>query len=72
MFPTQGKVVIITGGTGGICYEFARGLAEAGANIVLWYYKSSQGEQLATSLEKVFGVKATATFDDSHYFYYLG
>lgn len=60
MFSMQGKVVIITGGTGGIGYEVARGLAEAGANVALWYHKSSQGEQLAASLENEFGVKAKA------------
>ncbi|KAF3028662.1 hypothetical protein E8E15_010703 [Penicillium rubens] len=60
MFQMHGKVVIITGGTGGIGYQIARGLAEAGANIAIWSHKSSQGEQLATSLEKDFGVKAKA------------
>lgn len=60
MFNMQGKVVIITGGTGGIGYSVARGLAEAGANIALWYYKSDQADALASALEKDFGVKAKA------------
>lgn len=33
MFDMHGRVVIITGGTGGIGYEVARGLAEAGADV---------------------------------------
>lgn len=60
MFQMHDKVVIITGGTGGIGYQVARGLAEAGANVALWYHKSSRAEQLAASLEKEFGVKAKA------------
>ena len=35
MFRMDGKTVIITGGAGGIGYEIARGLAEAGANVCL-------------------------------------
>ncbi|KAJ5651702.1 hypothetical protein N7507_009128 [Penicillium longicatenatum] len=42
MFEMHGKSVIITGGTGGIGYHVARGLAEAGANVALWYHNSSQ------------------------------
>jgi sorbose reductase len=33
MFRMDGRTVIITGGSGGIGYEVARGLAEAGANV---------------------------------------
>ena len=33
MFRLDGKTAIITGGSGGIGYEVARALAEAGANV---------------------------------------
>ena len=60
MFKMHGKVVIITGGTGGIGYQVARALAEAGADVALWYHKSSEAEQLAASIATEFGVKAKA------------
>lgn len=60
MFRMNGKTVIITGGAGGIGYQVARGLAEAGANIALWYNSSSEADKLALGLEHEFGVKARA------------
>ena len=60
MFSLQGKVAIITGGAGGIGYNVARGLAEAGANIALWYNTSTKADALAGALEKDFGVRAKA------------
>lgn len=60
MFDMHGKVTIITGGTGGIGYEVARALAEAGSDIALWYHKSSQGAKLAAKIVEDFGVKCKA------------
>ncbi|CAI7602613.1 L-xylulose reductase [Penicillium manginii] len=60
MFRLDEKVAIITGGAGGIGYQVARGLAEAGANIALWYHGSSHAEKLASELEIDFGIKAKA------------
>jgi sorbose reductase len=57
MFDMHGKVAIITGGTGGIGYEVARGLAEAGCDIALWYHKSSDSSKVAATIERDFGVK---------------
>jgi len=36
-FRLDGRTIIITGASGGIGYEVARGLAEAGANVSLSY-----------------------------------
>lgn len=59
-FSMRDKVAIITGGAGGIGYQVARGLAEAGANVALWYNTSSQAEKLAATIAKDFGVTAKA------------
>lgn len=59
MFDMHGKVAIITGGSGGIGYEVARALAEAGADIALWY-NSSPADDRAAALVKDFGVRAKA------------
>jgi enoyl-[acyl-carrier-protein] reductase (NADH) len=37
MFSMKGKVVSITGGAGGIGFEVARAMAEAGADVAIWY-----------------------------------
>ncbi|CZR64597.1 probable L-xylulose reductase [Phialocephala subalpina] len=60
MFDMTGKVAIVTGGSGGIGYEAARALAEAGANIALWYGKATNTDKLAATIERDFGVKANA------------
>lgn len=60
MFDMHGKVVIITGGSGGIGYQIARALAEAGADIALWYNSSNEAIKLAATLEKDFNVRAKA------------
>lgn len=60
MFDMHGKVAIITGGTGGIGYEVARGLAEAGCDIALWYYKSENAAKVSAIIERDFSVKCKA------------
>ncbi|KAJ0108274.1 L-xylulose reductase [Diaporthe amygdali] len=56
-FRLDGRTVIVTGGAGGIGYEIARGLAEAGANLALWYHSSSKAEKLGATIAQEFGVK---------------
>ena len=60
MFNMRGRVVIITGGSGGIGYQIGRAVAEAGANVALWYDRSNQTEKLAATLTNDFGIKAKA------------
>lgn len=60
MFNMRGRVVIITGGSGGIGYQIGRAVAEAGANVALWYDRSTQTEQLAATLASDFGITTKA------------
>lgn len=60
MFDMAGKVVIVTGGSGGIGYEVAKGLAEAGADVALFYKTSPNADQLAAELVASYNVKSKA------------
>jgi sorbose reductase len=57
MFRLDGKTAIITGGSGGIGYEIGRALAEAGANIAIWYAHSKKAQALADTIAADFNVK---------------
>jgi 2-deoxy-D-gluconate 3-dehydrogenase len=55
-FDVQGKVAVITGGNGGIGLGCARGLARAGATIVIWARDRDKNAKAKTELE---GIGAT-------------
>src|SRR5215510_10781134 len=55
LFDLTGKVAIVTGGNGGIGLGMARGLAGAGATVVLAGRNAAKGEKAAKEL----GEKAT-------------
>jgi len=56
----KGKTVIVTGGSGGIGHEVGKALAEAGANVALWYNSSKKTEKYCEDIEKKYGVKSKA------------
>lgn len=60
MFSLKGKVAVITGSGTGIGYQVARGYAEAGADLAMWYRSTKDTIQKAEELSKEFGIKAKA------------
>lgn len=66
MFDLTGKTAIITGGNGGIGFGIAKGLAEAGANIVISARNQLKNESAVKQLQKL-GVKAISTITNVQY-----
>lgn len=56
----DGKVVAITGGADGIGFAVAEAVAEAGANVALWYNSNSVAIERSKELEAKFGIKSKA------------
>ena len=59
LFDLKGKTAIVTGAGAGIGLAIARVLAEAGANVAIWYNSNKEAETKAAEIEKEFGVKCT-------------
>ena len=51
LFDLQGRVAVVTGGTSGIGYAIALGLAEAGADVVASSRRAEQVQKVATEIE---------------------
>ena len=56
MFNLEGKVAVVTGGNGGIGKGIARGLAGAGANIVIGARNEAKTADAAAEIKGDFGV----------------
>lgn len=56
----DGKVVAITGGADGIGFAVAEAVAEAGANVALWYNTNDAAVARSKDLEQRFGIKSLA------------
>ncbi len=62
-FSLQGKTAIISGADRGIGFAVARGFAEVGANVVIWYHSNKEGaEKGAAEIEDEFRVKCESFF----------
>lgn len=60
LFSLKGKTAIVSGATSGIGLSVAQALAEAGANVAIWYNsRREEAEESARQVEKEYGVKCT-------------
>jgi sorbose reductase len=57
LFSLKGKTAIISGAGQGIGLAVARGYAEAGANVAIWFHSNKEAHTRAEEIEKEFGVK---------------
>ncbi|KAK7215283.1 hypothetical protein V2G26_003286 [Clonostachys chloroleuca] len=60
LFSLKGRTAIVSGAGAGIGLGIAHGLAEAGANVAIWYNSNRQALVEADNIEKTYGVKCKA------------
>lgn len=57
LFSLKGRTAIVSGAGAGIGLAVAQCLAEAGANVAIWYNSNKKAIAEAEKIEKEFGVK---------------
>lgn len=57
MFSLKGKTADVTGVGAAIWLSVAYSLAEAGANVAIWYYSNKKRIEEAAIIEKIYGVQ---------------
>jgi sorbose reductase len=60
LFSLKHKTAIVSGAGAGIGLQVARALAEAGANVAIWYHSNKDALDQAADIEKSYGVKCRA------------
>ncbi|KAH8177257.1 enoyl-(Acyl carrier protein) reductase domain-containing protein [Sarocladium implicatum] len=60
LFSLKGKTAIVSGAGGGIGLGAAHALAEAGANVAIWYNSNKEALKKAEEIEQTYGVKCRA------------
>lgn len=61
LFSLKGRTAIVSGAGAGIGLSVAEGLAEAGANVAIWYNSNKKAIEEAATIEKEYGVKCKTT-----------
>lgn len=57
LFSLTHKTAIISGSDRGIGLAVAKGFAEAGADVAIWYHSNKEAHQRAAEIEEEYGVK---------------
>jgi sorbose reductase len=60
LFSLKGRTAIVSGAGAGIGFAVAQALAEAGANVAIWYNSNKKAIERAEWISKEFGVKCKA------------
>lgn len=62
LFSLKGRTAIVSGAGAGIGLAVAQCLAEAGANVAIWYNSNKKAIAEAENIEKTYGVKCKLLF----------
>jgi sorbose reductase len=60
LFSLKGRTAIVSGAGAGIGLAVSQALAEAGANVAIWYNSNKQAIVEAEKIAKEYGVKCTS------------
>ena len=65
MFDLMGKVALVTGGSTGLGFAMAEGLARAGADVIIWGRRAERNSEATAALQKHGGRVASRAVDVS-------